>query len=131
MSWVAGAVAAFLTGILASLGLGGGMVLIIYLTLFASMAQLQAQGINLIFFLPIAALALILHTKNKLVEWKKILPAILTGSVAVSFSSLCANRIGSDWLQKAFAVFLILAGAYALVQSFRKKSSAQENQEPK
>ena len=48
--------AAFLTGILASLGLGGGMILILYLTIFAGMAQFEAQGINLIFFIPIALL---------------------------------------------------------------------------
>ena len=43
--------AAFLTGIFASLGLGGGMILILYMTIFAGYTQLDAQGINLIFFM--------------------------------------------------------------------------------
>lgn len=64
-------ISAFLTGILASMGLGGGMILILYMTLIAGMEQLTAQGVNLLFFIPIAAAALIIHTKNKLVKWKK------------------------------------------------------------
>ena len=70
---------AFLTGIFASMGLGGGMVLIVYLTVFAGFSQLAAQGINLVFFIPIAIISLVLHTKNKLVEWKKAVPAVLWG----------------------------------------------------
>ena len=43
-------ISAFLTGILASMGLGGGMILILYMTLIAGMEQLTAQGVNLLFF---------------------------------------------------------------------------------
>ena len=39
----------FLSGLTASMGLGGGMILIIYLGLFTSLSQLEAQGINLVF----------------------------------------------------------------------------------
>ena len=35
-----------------AMGLGGGSVLILYLTLILNMQQVQAQGINLLFFLP-------------------------------------------------------------------------------
>ena len=49
-------IAAFFTGLLASLGVGGGMVLIIWFTAVMGMSQLEAQGINLLFFLPIALL---------------------------------------------------------------------------
>ena len=93
---------AFLTGIFASMGLGGGMVLIVYLTVFAGFSQLAAQGINLVFFIPIAIISLVLHTKNKLVEWKKAVPVII--------SAWLANRIEQSLLSKAFSIFLILMG---------------------
>ena len=48
------AVIGFLTGIMASMGLGGGFVLVVWLTLFADVQQRTAQGINVLFFLPIA-----------------------------------------------------------------------------
>lgn len=101
---------AFLTGIFASMGLGGGMVLIVYLTVFAGFSQLVAQGINLVFFIPIAIISLVLHTKNKLVEWKKAVPAVLWGTAAVIISAWLANRIEQSRLSKAFGIFLILMG---------------------
>ena len=101
---------AFLTGIFASMGLGGGMVLIVYLTVFAGFSQLVAQGINLVFFIPIAIISLVLHTKNKLGEWKKAVPAVLWGTAAVIISAWLANRIEQSLLSKAFGIFLILMG---------------------
>ena len=101
---------AFLAGIFASMGLGGGMVLIVYLTVFAGFSQLVAQGINLVFFIPIAIISLVLHTKNKLVEWKKAVPAVLWGTAAVIISAWLANRIEQSLLSKAFGIFLILMG---------------------
>lgn len=111
----------FLTGIMASLGLGGGMLLIVYLTIFAGVGQLTAQGINLIFFLPIAAVSLIFHTKNKLVDIKKAAPAIVTGTVCSGIFSLIASQIKPVYLEKAFGVFLVLAGVKIL---FEKKKQA-------
>ncbi len=102
--------AAFFTGIFASLGLGGGMILIIYMTVFAGFSQLEAQGINLLFFLPIAALSLIIHTKNKLVKWKKIIPSILCGTVTAIVGCLLAQHIGNDFLTKIFSVFIFITG---------------------
>ena len=92
---------AFLTGIFASMGLGGGMVLIVYLTVFAGFSQLAAQGINLVFFIPIAIISLVLHTKNKLVEWKKAVPAVLWGTAAVIISAACKQ----DRAKPAFKSF--------------------------
>ena len=92
------------------MGLGGRMVLIVYLTVFAGFSQLVAQGINLVFFIPIAIISLVLHTKNKLVEWKKAVPAVLWGTAAVIISAWLANRIEQSLLSKAFGIFLILMG---------------------
>lgn len=111
-------IVSFLTGVFASLGLGGGMVLIIYLTVFANLPQLEAQGINLIFFIPIAALSLYYHNKNHLVEWKKIVPILITGTIFVIIFSFIANKTDNRLLQKLFGVFVIIAGIKEL---FSKK----------
>ncbi|MGN0675854.1 MAG: sulfite exporter TauE/SafE family protein [Oscillospiraceae bacterium] len=102
--------AAFLTGVLASLGVGGGMVLIIYLTVFSGFDQLAAQGINLIYFLPIALLSVIIHSKNGLIEWKKILPSLITGVIFAMLGAAAAGYIGSPALKKIFAVFILIIG---------------------
>ncbi len=110
------AVVSFLSGFIASLGLGGGMVLIIYLTIFAGMGQLDAQGINLIFFIPIAVISIILHTKSKLIIWKRILPSIITGSIAALLFSFIASMLGSEILSKIFSVFIIIIGIKELIK---------------
>ena len=111
----------FITGILASLGLGGGMILILYLTLFNGTNQLEAQGVNLIFFLPIAALSLIFHTKNKLVEWKKVLPSLITGCIFALAFSLIEISINTDLLSRLFGGFITLTGAYMLFKKYKKR----------
>ena len=103
-------IAAFFTGIFASLGVGGGMILIIYLTVFAGFDQLAAQGINLIYFIPIAALSVIIHSKNKLIEWKKIMPSLITGVIFAALGTFAAGYIGSPALKKIFAVFILIIG---------------------
>ena len=106
--------AAFFTGIFASLGLGGGMILILYMTIFAGFSQIDAQGINLLFFIPIAALSLIMHTKNKLVKWKKVFPAIVCGIVTAVIGCLLAKYIGNEYLTKIFAIFVFITGVREL-----------------
>lgn len=119
------AVVSFLTGFVASLGLGGGMVLIIYLTIFSGMAQLEAQGINLIFFIPIALISIILHTKSKLIIWKKILPSIITGAILALLFSFIASMLGSEILSKIFSVFIIIIGIKELIKKSDKKNTAE------
>ena len=41
-----------ISGIITAMGMGGGTILILLLTLFAGINQHNAQGINLIFFIP-------------------------------------------------------------------------------
>lgn len=110
--------AAFLTGLLASLGVGGGMVLIIWFTAVLGMSQLDAQGINLLFFLPIALLSVIMHRKNGLVRPKELMPAFLTGTVGAVGGFFAARFIGSQLLGKIFAVFIIIIGIKELISSF-------------
>lgn len=119
-------IAAFVTGILASLGVGGGMVLIIYLTVFGGFDQLSAQGINLIYFLPIALLSVTIHSKNKLIEWKKILPSLITGVLFAMAGAALARYIGSPLLRKIFAGFILFIGIRELFGSSGKQDKFQE-----
>lgn len=107
-------IAAFLTGLLASLGVGGGMVLIIWFTAVMGMPQLEAQGINLLFFLPIALLSVIIHRKNGLIDIKRLVPAFLTGAFGAAAGAFAAKLMGSELLGKIFAVFILIIGAKEL-----------------
>ena len=123
-------IAAFFTGIFASLGVGGGMILIIYLTVFAGFDQLAAQGINLVYFIPIAALSVILHSRNHLIEWKKIIPSIRAGIVFAALGTFAAKYIGSPGLKKIFAVFILLIGIKELFSRSADDSSGKQDRFP-
>ena len=60
----------FLSGIISGMGIGGGAILIPALTLFYGIEQKLAQGINLVYFLPTAIIALVIHIKNKSADLK-------------------------------------------------------------
>ena len=71
-----------LGGLLGGMGMGGGTLLIPLLTIFCGLNQHLAQAINLIAFIPMAVVALIIHIKNKLVDFKGVLYIILPGVLA-------------------------------------------------
>ncbi len=96
--------------------MGGGTLLIPLLTIFLSVEQKTAQGINLIAFLPMAIIALIIHFKNKMVSTKEILWIIIPGVIAsVSFSFL-ASSLDNKVLGFLFGIFLILIAVYEAVE---------------
>ena len=54
MSFLIATLAGLATGVLSGFGIGGGTLLLIYMTSFAQLDQSMAQGINLLYFLPTA-----------------------------------------------------------------------------
>ena len=84
--------AGLLSGIIGAMGMGGGAVLIVYLTLFLDVEQLKAQGTNLIFFIPIGVTALIIYSIKKQIKWKKALPLAVGGIVGIFSYQFVANR---------------------------------------
>ena len=104
--WLAG----ILSGIIGAMGIGGGGVLIIYLTLMAGVDQITAQGINLLFFIPCAVIALIIHSRKKLIVWRFAFPMILGGLIGVAVGAYSAELIGPNILGKIFSAFLIFIG---------------------
>ena len=104
------------TGILSAFGVGGGSLLLIYLTAFAGIPQQEAQGINLLYFLPAAAAALPAHRKNGLIERSVILPAVLAGLIAASAAAWVSNGLDTGLLRKLFGLFLLYIGVTQLVR---------------
>ena len=46
--------AVFLSSAVAAMGLGGGTILLLYLSFFSTLSQPQMQSLNLLLFLPVA-----------------------------------------------------------------------------
>ena len=104
------------------MGLGGGGILLIYLTVFAQTPQLKAQGINLLFFLPVGLIAIIIYSFKHLIEWKIVFKMWLGGILGVSLGVLLTKTIETELLSKIFAVFLIVFGGWQLLSKNKNKS---------
>ncbi len=115
--WFIAALAGAATGVLSGFGVGGGSLLLIYMTTFAGVPQTLAQGVNLLYFLPAAATALPAHLKNGYVEKGALLPAIAAGLVCSALTAWAATALDVEVLRKCFGGFLILIG---LRELFRK-----------
>ena len=112
MAFLAGAV----TGVLSGFGVGGGTLLLIYMTSLGGLSQLTAQGINLLYFLPAAALALPAHFKNGFVEKRILLPAIAAGLVSAAAGAWVATALDMGLLRRIFGGFLICVGVAELLR---------------
>ena len=123
-SWLIPLLAGTATGILSAFGIGGGSLLLIYLTAFAALDQHQAQGINLLYFLPAAAAALPSHPKNGLLEKQAILPAVLAGLAAAGLAAWVSNGLDTGLLRKLFGLFLLYVG---LTQLLRRDKPADDS----
>ena len=117
--WVIFPVATVL-GFLSGLGTGGGSLLILWLTLAGNMAQAEARAMNMLFFLPSAAISSLIRWKSGNLPIKKLWPAILCGCTAAGVFSFASLKMETDLLKKLFGILLLFTGARELLYRPRK-----------
>ena len=83
MMWGVAAIG-FFSGIISGMGIGGGTILIPALLFLTEVNQQQAQGVNLIYFIPTAVVALITHRKNGTLDLKTAKPLALLGTEGIA-----------------------------------------------
>lgn len=106
---------AIVLGFLAGLGVGGGSLLMLWLTMAVGMEYADARTVNLLFFLPSALIATLFHRKQGTVKLKKILPAIVFGCVAAALFTFVGRHINTDLLKKCFGGLLLFTGIRELL----------------
>ena len=86
MQSVAAIAVSTVLGFLSGLGVGGGSLLMLWLTGPLGWPQAQARALNLLFFLPGASLATFLRRKR--IPWKQLMPGIAAGCLFAWLASL-------------------------------------------
>ena len=99
-----------LLGFLSGLGIGGGSLLILWLTLVQGTAPDIARSINLLFFLPAAAVAIGFRLKEGSLNFRVILPALTAGVAGAVLLGLLASRMDTQLLRKPFGILLLATG---------------------
>ena len=59
-----------ISGFISGMGMGGGTILILCLSMFMGIEQHIAQATNLVFFIPTSIMAIIINIKQKYVDFK-------------------------------------------------------------
>ncbi len=103
-------VVSLLVACLSGMGVGGGGLLVIYLSLVGTVDQLAAQGINLLFFICASGAALLLNLKKRKFDFKRMVILSLSGVVFAILGAMVARRIDVGVLKKLFGGFLVLSG---------------------
>ncbi len=112
----AGAVFGFLAGI----GIGGGSLLMIWLTMVVGLEPFAARCVNLMFFIPSAISASLFRWKQGDLPVKKLAAPILLGAAMAGIFSYISGSLDTAILQKIFGALLILTGLRELCYRPRK-----------
>lgn len=113
-----------IAGIVTGLGMGGGTVLILLLSLFMGLEQHVAQATNLVFFIPTSLSAIIINLKQKNVNLRKAIIISFFGIIGAIIGAIISENISSKNLRKYFAIFIIfiaLHEVYELYKEYKKR----------
>jgi len=116
ISLIVGTILGFLSG----LGIGGGSLLILWLTLVLDIEQRAARTVNLLFFLPAAVVACCYRQKQGTLDLKKMLPAILAGCLGAFLGTQMGDKISTPLLKKAFGGLLLATGVREILWKQKK-----------
>lgn len=106
-------------GFLSGLGIGGGSLLILWLTFADNMNPSTARGINLLFFIPSAVIAILFRHKQGKLDLSIILPAVISGMTTAAVSTFLFPNMDGIILKKLFGILLLAAGIRELF--YKKK----------
>lgn len=104
-----------ISGIVTGLGMGGGSILILFLTIFMNVAQHTSQAANLIFFIPTSISAIYVYIKNKNVDSKIGLKLLYTVIIGAIVGSYLTKFIDSSSLKKYFGLFILAVGILDII----------------
>ena len=107
-------------GFLSGLGVGGGSLLMLWLTLVVGMEYADARCINLLFFIPCAIVASFFRWKQGSLDLSRILPAVLAGCISAGAFSLLSKAVDTALLRKLFGILLLFTSVRELFYRPRK-----------
>ena len=97
-------------GLLAGMGVGGGSLLLLWLTQVVMLQQTQARILNLLFYLPAATASTLLRAKDKTIQPQIVSPGIITGCISATICTVLAKNLNTELLKKLLGVLLIITG---------------------
>jgi len=113
-------IAGLVLGYLAGLGVGGGSLLMLWLTIALEMDYSQARAINLMFFLAAAGAVSFFRWKRGTINFAQILPAVIVGCACTAAATWFSDKVDKELIQKLFGALLLFTGFRELFYRPRK-----------
>lgn len=110
-------------GFLSGLGVGGGSLLILWLTQILGVEQSAARNINLLFFIPAALVTCRYRRKQGNLQLKQIIPGVIGGCAGAIAGSMLSSVLPEPLLKKLFGLLLLATGLRELFYRPKKKTS--------
>ena len=115
-----------ISGIITSMGMGGGSILILLLTIFLNYEQQIAQGLNLLFFIPSSIVSIIAYIKAKKINFKLALILTISGVIGAIIGAKIANLIQTEQLKKWFGIFLLFIAIHEIYSFYNQYINKQK-----
>ena len=116
-----------ISGIVTGLGMGGGTVLILLLSLFMGVEQHIAQATNLVFFVPTALAAIVMNLRQKNVDIKLAINISFFGIIGAIIGAIISNNINSENLRKYFAIFILIIALHEVYELYKEYKNKRKN----
>lgn len=108
-------------GTAAGCGIGGGGLLVVYLTLVYGTEQTTAQAVNLLFFLIAALISAVVQSRNgSAPSFRTVAFCAFCAIPGVFLGSRIRGSLSLGALRSVFGVILILTGVLVFFRQFRQ-----------
>ncbi len=108
--------AAFGIAVLSGMGVGSGGLLVVFLTLFADVPQIRAQGINLLFFLFASSASMLIHVQRRRLSPSVLLLLAAAGLLGSLPGTYAALILPEALVRRLFGGMLLLSGIVSLLR---------------
>lgn len=102
------------------MGMGGGTILILCLSMFMGVEQHIAQATNLVFFIPTSIVAIITNIKEKNIDFKVAIPIGISGIIGSIIGAIYSGKTDVANLRRYFGIFLGLIAIWEIYSLTKK-----------
>lgn len=114
-------IVALLVALLSGMGVGGGGLFAVYLSVFTATPQLSVQGYNLLFFLFSAGASVTIQLFRRKIPFFAVGVMILSGVVGAVAGVFMTSVFSAGWLRRLFGIMLVSGGIISLKRTSLKK----------
>ena len=120
-------IVSFLISVLSGMGVGGGGLFVIHLSVFTSTPQLAAQGINLLFFIFSSFASVAVQIGRRNIRYTAVTFMSALGVIGALLGTYLATVMPEEYLRKIFGMMLVAGGALAFGKAAKRNTDLKQD----